>query len=346
MALIALKCPNCGGSVELDDKREIGFCMYCGNKMIMQESIKQKVEIDNSRAFDNWIKLGLNAIVVENYQSAENYADRVLEHETENGMGWYLKACAAMSKNERVIEAYAYFEKAAKTMTNEEKKTNGVRFMQELSWSLSTEFSAYPSCSDLKFNNEALLIRVEKMNAVCSAYFDNLDDKDAVDILNGLYDASFAKKWTQCWEALSLIQNYLEQIFLLLPWGNEWKYAQLLIKTNSTLKERKKELPPCKASALDDDVINEVYRVAGTYARSSEERASAIKKIDNMKEGDNEFDGFMKRAEHESLAINYAPIYNELLVAQGKVLGRSGAVRKAAENLQNIWDYIIGLSRT
>ena len=39
MAIVSLKCPNCAGSVELDDSREFGFCQYCGNKIMIQQEI-------------------------------------------------------------------------------------------------------------------------------------------------------------------------------------------------------------------------------------------------------------------------------------------------------------------
>jgi hypothetical protein len=34
MVLIALKCPSCGGAVEMDEAMEKGFCIYCGQAII------------------------------------------------------------------------------------------------------------------------------------------------------------------------------------------------------------------------------------------------------------------------------------------------------------------------
>lgn len=39
MAIVSLKCPHCGGSLDLDDSREFGFCQYCGNKIMIQQEI-------------------------------------------------------------------------------------------------------------------------------------------------------------------------------------------------------------------------------------------------------------------------------------------------------------------
>ena len=37
MELKSLKCPNCGGSVEIEDGLDIFFCKYCGNKIILSD---------------------------------------------------------------------------------------------------------------------------------------------------------------------------------------------------------------------------------------------------------------------------------------------------------------------
>lgn len=34
--MIKLKCPNCSADIELDDTREIGFCSFCGTKILLK----------------------------------------------------------------------------------------------------------------------------------------------------------------------------------------------------------------------------------------------------------------------------------------------------------------------
>lgn len=53
MAVIALKCPNCGGGLELEDSRKFGFCTYCGTKIMIQETQKQKMVMDHSEEATN-----------------------------------------------------------------------------------------------------------------------------------------------------------------------------------------------------------------------------------------------------------------------------------------------------
>ncbi|MBE6522526.1 MAG: hypothetical protein E7Z62_05295 [Thermoplasmata archaeon] len=46
--LIPLKCPSCGGDIQIDDTKEFAFCMFCGTKMVIQEQLSKRVVIDDS----------------------------------------------------------------------------------------------------------------------------------------------------------------------------------------------------------------------------------------------------------------------------------------------------------
>ena len=46
MKLVSAMCPNCGAQLELDEKMEKGFCMYCGSQVLVQDEVqKYKTEI-------------------------------------------------------------------------------------------------------------------------------------------------------------------------------------------------------------------------------------------------------------------------------------------------------------
>lgn len=46
MSLVSLKCPRCGGDIQLDRARGEGFCMYCGCKCILKQDVN-KTETNN-----------------------------------------------------------------------------------------------------------------------------------------------------------------------------------------------------------------------------------------------------------------------------------------------------------
>jgi len=47
MALVSLKCPSCGGNIQMDDAKEKGFCMYCGTSFLVKDEI-QRVQVEHS----------------------------------------------------------------------------------------------------------------------------------------------------------------------------------------------------------------------------------------------------------------------------------------------------------
>ena len=41
MPLISVVCPACAGKIQLDDAKESGFCLYCGNQVLVSEAIQK-----------------------------------------------------------------------------------------------------------------------------------------------------------------------------------------------------------------------------------------------------------------------------------------------------------------
>jgi len=76
MGLISLRCPSCNGDIKLDNANEFGYCLYCGNKVVLIDSLSSNKEERNS---DNFSELGMNAFTDGNYKVAEGYFFRVLE---------------------------------------------------------------------------------------------------------------------------------------------------------------------------------------------------------------------------------------------------------------------------
>ena len=49
MGFIKLTCPNCGANVDIDEKREMAFCTFCGTKLVQDKLIIEhtgKVSVD------------------------------------------------------------------------------------------------------------------------------------------------------------------------------------------------------------------------------------------------------------------------------------------------------------
>jgi Tfp pilus assembly protein PilF len=95
MGLIVLKCPNCAGEIGIDENKEFGFCVHCGQKIMIRENIKQTVRSDNDHVIENWLTLAGSALRSNDHAAAEANADKVLEADLNNSQAWLFKGCAA-----------------------------------------------------------------------------------------------------------------------------------------------------------------------------------------------------------------------------------------------------------
>nr|MBQ8252470.1 hypothetical protein [Lachnospiraceae bacterium] len=56
MALKALKCPNCEANIQVDDKRDFGFCSYCGTQVQVREVVEVRYSGSVEAADGEYIK--------------------------------------------------------------------------------------------------------------------------------------------------------------------------------------------------------------------------------------------------------------------------------------------------
>lgn len=106
MKIMPLKCPNCAGEIQLDIEREIGFCMYCGGKVVIQEQFNKPIKIDESEKIKNWITLGFDALSSGKSSEIEQYANKIIETDITNPAGWYLKGFTTDGNIQRSIECW------------------------------------------------------------------------------------------------------------------------------------------------------------------------------------------------------------------------------------------------
>ena len=64
MGFIAVKCPECGADIQLDDSREFGFCNYCGAKVVQDKIVVEhrgSVQLDETDALKKLYQAARNA---------------------------------------------------------------------------------------------------------------------------------------------------------------------------------------------------------------------------------------------------------------------------------------------
>ena len=103
-----LVCPSCGGKLELPENLEVAHCMYCGTKLLLQESDASR----DSQKLHKYNKLCEAAIEVDNYEEAYSYSSKILEIDTNNVDAWINKGVAtcylSTAGNNRYEEGMEY----------------------------------------------------------------------------------------------------------------------------------------------------------------------------------------------------------------------------------------------
>lgn len=100
MATVSIKCPNCGGALELDDSKEFGFCIFCGTQVRVQDE-KTRIEVsgsvtfDESKKYENFLTLATQAFTVGNMEEAYQYYTRALEIKQSDYLPVFRKALCA-----------------------------------------------------------------------------------------------------------------------------------------------------------------------------------------------------------------------------------------------------------
>lgn len=80
MGFIELKCPNCGESIQLNDSKDVGFCSYCGTRVIQDKVIIQhtgKVMLDNEDELNKLFMAARNAREVSDHAAALRYYETI-----------------------------------------------------------------------------------------------------------------------------------------------------------------------------------------------------------------------------------------------------------------------------
>ena len=90
MSFVNVKCPKCGASIQLDSDMKEGFCSYCGSKIHIEEAIS-KIKIDKSDNLRNLLNLSKAALEASNGQEALDFANKILEINSQNAEAWYIK---------------------------------------------------------------------------------------------------------------------------------------------------------------------------------------------------------------------------------------------------------------
>jgi DNA-directed RNA polymerase subunit RPC12/RpoP len=92
MVLVALKCPNCGGTVQMEENMKSGFCVHCGSKIVNEPNIGSSVSIDKSLDIVNHLKVAKETLIEQNWETATRLVENILLMDPDCKDAWHMKA--------------------------------------------------------------------------------------------------------------------------------------------------------------------------------------------------------------------------------------------------------------
>lgn len=97
--LVPALCPNCNGTLEIDDKQEAAVCKYCSTPFIVEKAINnyvtnhntyiQNATIVNKDSDETLLKKGITQIEIGQYEDAIDTFALMSKEYPENWKGWF-----------------------------------------------------------------------------------------------------------------------------------------------------------------------------------------------------------------------------------------------------------------
>jgi len=97
MTFVALVCSHCGGTIQLDEKMQSGFCIHCGTKVLNDKYVTGSVTIDKSSEVVNHLKMAKEAATIHDWTTLVGLVDKILLMDPDCADAWYMKGLLSMT---------------------------------------------------------------------------------------------------------------------------------------------------------------------------------------------------------------------------------------------------------
>ena len=125
--LVPAVCPKCGANLEVPEDLKIAHCIYCGAKVIIEES-KPDVHYHGVGTVESYLKLGETMFEQGNYAKAIEYYTKALEIDAKSIEAWYSMGLAK-ERIGAVKYAFLYYTKALEINPEHEKTKKRIEAM-------------------------------------------------------------------------------------------------------------------------------------------------------------------------------------------------------------------------
>lgn len=266
-ALEVLKCPQCDGDIELDEKQQYSFCKYCGTKV--QNSnfkvIEGEVRISGNPTVQNFIKLASRDYADGNYSEAlENY-NRALDIEPDNWEAVYRRGVCITKTTTlaafRMGDIVKGSKNALKIIENNPKLSKNIdQIKVDMAYDILMsatnmysfamkhyyEFSDLESSASEMWNREAAVIDAAQYAAtmVENIKDDNIKTSQSNESRKSVLMAAYDIIITCCVE-ICKIREYKNVDYPTKTWIDD-KYRTVYVELYDTCAEKIRQIDPTK----------------------------------------------------------------------------------------------------
>lgn len=125
--LVPAICPKCGANLEVPEDLKIAHCIYCGAKVIIEES-KPDVHYHGIGTLENYLELGQLMIEKGHSEKAIEYFNKALEIDAKSIEAWYGRGLADESVG-KYLHALFWYNKVLKINPKHEKTLKRIEAM-------------------------------------------------------------------------------------------------------------------------------------------------------------------------------------------------------------------------
>ena len=129
MTLVALRCPHCGGTVNMEDDLASGFCTFCGNRVINDQVAANRAQAESERRHNvtSLLRMAKHHLEDGDTHQAESLLKSAMMLDSANSDCWYIDAVMDPRNRENDIARAEGYPSLGVFTRQDLDRFNGVR---------------------------------------------------------------------------------------------------------------------------------------------------------------------------------------------------------------------------
>jgi predicted RNA-binding Zn-ribbon protein involved in translation (DUF1610 family) len=92
MAMVAVKCPSCGGTVQIEEGMSSAFCIHCGGKIVNEKKNGGQAPAEKDSPIIRDLKMAKESLAEHDWDAVRGVVENILRDNADCQDAWYMKA--------------------------------------------------------------------------------------------------------------------------------------------------------------------------------------------------------------------------------------------------------------